>query len=117
MSQNTVAAQNRHAGPSLWLLSFMTILLASGALLIIMWSPKALILASIVGAGAVVSRGIFQRVKETTHARAEASSTVANAGLTLAAVAVAPLLAFALLWAALLVFLGMTWLLNAIGVI
>lgn len=117
MSQNTVAAPNKHAGPSLWLLSFMTVLLASGALLIILWSPKALMLALIVGAGALVSRGLFQRVRESAHARAEASSTVANAGLTLAAVAVAPLLAFALLWAALLVFLGMTWLLHAIGVI
>ena len=117
MSQNTVAVQNRKAGPSLWLLSFLTVLLASGALLIIVWSPKALILASVVGAGALISRGLFQRVKVSAHARAEASSTVANAGLTLATIAVAPLIAFAFLWAALLVYLGMTWLLHAIGVI
>jgi hypothetical protein len=99
------------------LFAFTTIVLAIGALLIIMWSPKALALALVVGFGAVVSRSLFQRVKVSAHERAEASSAVANAGLTLAAVAVAPLLAFAILWAALLVFLGMTWLLNAIGVI
>lgn len=114
---HTVAAPSRHAGPSLWLFAFTTVLLASGSILVVMWSPKALALALIVGLAALVSRAFFQRVKESAHERAEASSAVANAGLTLATIAVAPLLAFAFLWAALLVFLGMTWLLNAIGVI
>jgi len=117
MSQHTVVVQKRSVGPSLWFLSFMTVLLASGAILIIMWSPKALMLSALVGAGALAARELFQRVKEGAHARAEASSTVANAGLTLATLAVAPLLAFALLWTALLVYLGMTWLLHAVGVI
>ena len=115
---HTVAAQ-RHTGtgPSLWFYAFVTVVLASGALLIVMRSPKALALALVVGLGAVVSRALFQRVKTTSHAQAEGSSTVANAGLALATVAIAPLLIFALLWAALLLFLGATWALNALGVI
>ncbi len=114
---HTIQGPARHAGPSLWLYASMTVVLAIGALLVLMWSPKALALALGVGFLAVVSRGLFQRVRTSAHERAEASSAVANAGLTIASIAVAPLLAFALLWAALLVFLGMTWLLNAIGVI
>src|SRR3990170_643303 len=113
----TLAPRHTHAGPSLWLLAFSTVVLASGALLIILWSPKALALALLVGAGAVVARTVFYRIKVATGVRAEASSVVANAGLALAAVAIAPLLAFALLWTALLVFLGATWVLHAIGVI
>jgi hypothetical protein len=104
-------------GPSLWLFAFVTVVLAGGALLIVMWSPKALALALIVGLGAVASRAMFQRVKTSAQAQAEGSSAVANAGLALATVAIAPLLAFALLWAALLVFLGATWALNALGII
>jgi hypothetical protein len=95
----------------------VTVILASGSLFIVMWSPKALALALIVGAGALASRALFQRVKVDAHAQAEGSSTVANAGLALATVAIAPLLAFALLWTALLVFLGVTWVLNAVGII
>ncbi len=112
-----LTARNRNTGPMLWLLALATIVLASGSLLIVMWSPKALLLALIVGLMALVSRSIFVSVRESAHRRAEASSTLANTGLAIAAVAVAPLLAFALLWAALLLFLGMTWLLNAIGII
>ena len=112
-----ISSPPKHNGPSLWLSSLVTLVLASGALIIVMWSPKALMLAAIVGIGALVSRSVFQRIKESAHERAEASSTVANAGLTLATIAIAPLIAFAILWAALLVILGMTWLLHAIGVI
>ena len=113
----TLAPRHTHAGPSLWLLASSTVVLASGALLIILWSPKALALALLVGAGAVVARTVFYRIKVAAGVRAEASSVVANAGLALAAVAIAPLLAFALLWTALLIFLGATWVLHAIGVI
>jgi hypothetical protein len=40
-----------------------------------------------------------------------------NIGLSIAAVAVAPLIAFALLWAALLGMLGVIWLGNALGIL
>jgi hypothetical protein len=115
---HTVAAQ-RHtsAGPSLWLFALVTMVLASGALLIVMWSPRALALALVVGLAAIASRTMFQRVKSTAHVSAEGSSTVANAGLALATVAIAPLIAFAVLWAALLIFLGATWILNALSII
>jgi hypothetical protein len=114
---HTFAERRSRPGPSLWFYAFVTIILASGSLFIVMWSPKALALALIVGAGALASRALFQRVKVDAHAQAEGSSTVANAGLALATVAIAPLLAFALLWTALLVFLGVTWVLNAVGII
>ncbi len=118
MAHSMAVHERQHsAGPSLWLFATVTIILACGALLIVMRSPQALALALIVGLAAVASRAMFQRLKTASHARAEGSSAVANAGLAVATVAIAPLLAFALLWAALLVFLGATWLLNAIGVI
>lgn len=117
MAQTLAPRHTRTGRPSLWLLAFSTVVLASGALLIIMWSPKALALALLVGSGAVGARTVFHRVKVTAGVRAEASSVVANAGLALAAIAIAPLLAFALLWTTLIVFLGVTWVLHAIGVI
>jgi hypothetical protein len=101
----------------MWFLALATIVLAVGALLVIMWKPMALGLALGIGLLAVGARSMFVRVKATSHKPAEASSAVANAGLAVAAVSIAPLLLFAFLWAALLVLLGVSWLLNAIGVI
>ena len=115
MSQ-TLAPRQMRLGPSLWVLALSTIVLASGALLVILWSPKALALALLVGFGAVASRVLFQRVKTTAHVGAEASSVVANAGIALAAIAIAPLIAFVLLWFTLIVFIGVTWVLHALGI-
>ena len=111
------ASTQRYAGPEMWFLSLATMVLAVGALLIIMWEPTALGLALGVGLLAVGARAVFTRVKESAHKRAEASSAVANAGLAVAAVSIAPLLLFAFLWAALLVVLGAMWVLSALGVI
>jgi len=113
---NRVASQ-RLAGPEMWFLSLATVVLAIGALLIIMWEPTALGLALGVGLAAVGARSLYTRVKESAHHKAEASSAVANAGLAVAAVSIAPLLLFAFLWAALLVILGAMWVLSALGVI
>jgi hypothetical protein len=101
----------------MWFLSLATVVLAVGALLVIMWEPRALGLALGVGLAAIVARGLFNRIKETAHARAEGSSAVANAGLVVAAISVVPLLLFAVLWAALLIILGSMWLLSTIGVL
>ncbi len=111
------AATHRLAGPEMWFLSLATMVLAIGALLIVMWEPIALGLALGVGLLAIGARMAFTRVKESAHQRAEASSAVANAGLAVAAVSIAPLLLFAFLWAALLVLLGAMWVLSALGVI
>ncbi len=111
------AASPRLAGSEMWFLSLATLVLAIGALLIIMWEPTALGLALLVGLLAVGARAVFTKVKESAHERAEASSAVANTGLALAAVSIAPLLLFAFLWAALLVLLGVMWVLSALGVI
>lgn len=113
----TRTASQRYAGPEMWVLSLATIVLAIGALLIIMWEPTALGLALVVGLGALGARSLYTRVKESAHRKAEASSAVANAGLAVAAVSIAPLLLFAFLWAALLVMLGVMWVLSTLGVI
>lgn len=112
-----IEARDRYAGPSLWVLSFATVVLASGSLMILIWKPKAFWLALAVGLVAFGSRGVFVRLREATHRQADASNAVSNAGLALAAVAVAPLLAFAFLWAGLLLILGLTWVLTTLGVI
>lgn len=110
-------AVQRYAGPEMWVLAFATVVLAIGALLIVMWRPEALGLALLAGLAAVGARALYTKVKESAHRRAEASSAVANAGLAIAAVSIAPLLLFAFLWAALLVLLGVMWILSALGVI
>jgi len=101
----------------MWFLSLATVVLAIGALLIIMWEPMAIGLALGVGQLELGTRSRYTKVKESAHHRADASSTVANAGLAVAAVSIAPLLLFAFLWAALLVLLGAMWVLSALGVI
>ena len=101
----------------LWVLALATILLACSAVLLVMWEPKALGIALTIGLLAIGARYVFTRVRDREHAHAEASSTVASTGLVVAAVAVAPLIAFALLWAGLLLLLGVMWLLNAVGII
>ena len=113
---NRVASQ-RLAGPEMWFLSLATMVLAIVALLIVMWEPMALGLALGVGLLAVGARMAYTKVKESAQQRTDASSTVANAGLAVAAVSIAPLLLFAFLWAALLVLLGAMWVLSALGVI
>ena len=117
MMTHKTAIQDRLAGPELWLLSLATVVLAIGALLVIMWEPAALGVALAVGLMAIGARGLFGHIKESAHRRAEASTAVASTGLAIAAISVAPLLLFALLWAALLGLLGITWILNAIGLI
>jgi len=101
----------------LWVLALATILLACSAVLLVMKEPMALGIALAIGLLAIGARYVFTSVREREHARAEASSTVASTGLMIAAVAVAPLIAFALLWAGLLLLLGAMWLLNALGLI
>lgn len=123
MSQRAAAtmphrgAVERYAGPEMWVLALATVVLAIGALLIVMWKPEALGLALLAGLGALGARALYTKVKESARKRAEASSAVANAGLAIAAVSIAPLLLFAFLWAALLVLLGVMWILSALGVI
>ncbi len=102
-------------GLPLWMLALATVLFASGAVLTLIWSPKALILALGLGLMAIVSRVMFVRVKAAAHVGAQAGEAVANTGLALAGIVVAPLLAFALLWAGLLLILAVTWVLHALG--
>jgi hypothetical protein len=108
---------DRVIGSELWMLAMATVLLGTGALLLLAWKPAALGVALAIGLMAVGARQAFTRVKTREHEVAEASSAVASTGLVIAAVAVAPLIAFALLWAGLLLLLGAMWVLNALGVI
>jgi hypothetical protein len=117
MAQRLEAHAPHHfSEPSLWMSALSTVVLAIGALLIVLWEPKALALALVVGGLAVLSRTIFVRVRDARGESADASTAVANAGLGIAAIAIIPLLAFAVLWAGLLVYLGITWLLTALGI-
>ena len=54
--------QERLAGPELWLLSLASVVLAVGALLVIMWEPAALGVALAVGLMAIGARGLFGRI-------------------------------------------------------
>ena len=117
-------AEHRHlshghlvATTELWMLALTTILLACSAVLLVVWNPEALGIALAIGLVAIGTRMAFGRVRESVHQRAEASSAVASTGLVIAAIAVAPLLAFALLWTGLLLLLGVMWFLGVLGIL
>ncbi len=115
----TKAAVHPHkavgAALPLWMLALATLMFASGAVMTLIWSPKAMILALALGLMAVLARVMFVRVKAAAQVRAQAGQAVANTGLAVATVVVAPLLAFALLWTGLLLILGVTWVLHTVG--
>lgn len=110
-------AHDRMVGSELWILAMGTIVLGFGAVMLLVWDPRWLLMALGVGIMAIGARMAFTRVKSREHVQAEASSAVASTGLVIASIAVAPLLAFALLWAGLLIVLGAMWVLNAIGLL
>lgn len=121
---NRLPFPTRHPAVPLWVLSVATIVFASGAVAILLWSPRALMLALGSGLVALLARSLFVRVRDAfrvqameraTARTAEAATTVSSAGLVIAAIVVAPLLAFALLWTFLLALLGGAWLLHAVG--
>jgi hypothetical protein len=99
----------------MWMFAIMTVIFAAGSLWIIIWQPTTLLLALTVGLIAIVSHAIYIKVRADAKERVGPSSVVANAGLVLAALAIAPLVAFALLWFALMVVLAFTWLLSQMG--
>ncbi len=105
-----------------WALSIVTVVLASAAVILVVWNPRAMLLALVVGLLAIGSRFLFARMRRVTGARVHtstaetaASTTVATSGLVLALIVVAPLLAFVLLWAGLLALLGLMWFLHVVG--
>lgn len=106
-----------HPGPSavLWTLAGASLLLASAALAVVLWEPRALWIGLFAGLLALVSWGLFARVRARLRARAGASAALADAGLILGALVVLPLLGFAVLWIGLLLILGLTWLLHLVG--
>lgn len=97
-----------------WILSMTTILLACAALGILVWQPRTVWLALVVGVLSVVSWVTFNRLRAATK-QGSGSIAVANTGLLLGVLVVVPLLAFAVLWTGLLLIIGVTWLLHAIG--
>lgn len=116
MAQRLAAPAPHHSTAlPLWTSAMSTVVLAIGAIMIVLWKPEALALALIVGGLAVLSRTIFVKVRDSAHEPAEASTAVANAGLGLAAIAIVPLIAFAVLWAGLILYLGISWVFTQLG--
>jgi len=102
-------------GIPMWALALGTMIFGAGALYILVQNPAALLIAAVAGVFAVVARAGYGRMRAASQARAEASTAVANTGLIIAAVAVAPLILFALLWTSLLLIIGAAWLLHQVG--
>lgn len=120
MEHTTRVATHHHdktagVGIPMWALAVGTTIFGAAALYILVQEPAALPLAALVGLFAVVARLAYGRVRTASQEKAEASGAVANAGLVIAAVALAPLIAFALLWTALLLIIGAAWLLHLVG--
>lgn len=103
-------------GPALWALSLSSLVLATGAIIVLVWEPRAFLIAAGLGVGAVVARGAFSRVRSVANVGAQASSSVANLGLVIAGLVITPLLAFALLWVSLLALIAVQWLMHVVGI-
>lgn len=112
-----VAAPNRALTTAMWILALASAALAVGTVVLVFWSPRALMIALACGLLALAAWGMFARVRATAQQGTRASSAVADVGLVLAGLAVAPLLAFAVLWASLLLILGAAWVLHALNLI
>jgi len=110
------AFRRRIVWSELWMLATATILLGTGALLLLLWDPPALGIAIAVGLLAVAARQAYVHVRAKERDVARASDAAATTGLVIAGVALAPLIAFALLWTGLLMLLGVMWLLHALGI-
>ena len=118
VKQVAASPQERASGIGIpmWALAIGTMIFGAGALYMIVQNPEALPLAAIAGGFAIIARIAYGRIRSVTGVRTEASGAVANTGLVVAAVAVAPLIAFALLWTALMLIIGAAWLLHVIGI-
>ncbi|MFA5891713.1 MAG: hypothetical protein WDA27_12300 [Actinomycetota bacterium] len=103
-------------GPALWALSLTSLVLATGAIIVLAWEPRGFLIAAGLGLSAVVARGAFSRVKSVAQVGAQASSSVANLGLVIAGLVITPLLAFAVLWVGLLALIAVQWLLHVLGI-
>lgn len=98
-----------------WIAAIGTIILAAVSLVVLVQAPEALPFAMVAGGLAIVARFGYGRMKASVHERTEASDATANVGLVIAAIALAPLVAFALLWTALLLIIGVAWVLHLFG--
>ena len=112
-----VIARQQEAGAKipLWLMAIGTMIFGAGALYILIQNPATLPLAAVAGGLAIIARIGYSKMRSVTRVTDEASSAVANVGTVIAAVAVAPLIAFALLWTALLLIIGAAWVLHLLG--
>lgn len=114
MKETTARAQTGTAVP-MWVLAFGTIAFGAGALYILVQNPAALPIAAVAALFAVAARLGYGKVRTMAQERAEASGAVANVGLVIAGVAIAPLILFALLWTSLLLIIGVAWVLHSFG--
>jgi hypothetical protein len=120
MQHTTRVAHHHHdkatgLGIPMWALAVGTTVFGAAALYVLVQDPAALPFAAVIGLFAVVARLGYGRLRAATQEKAEASGAVANTGLVIAAIALAPLIAFALLWTALILIIGAAWLLHLVG--
>jgi hypothetical protein len=114
MKDTAARAQTGTAVP-MWVLAFGTVVFGAGALYILVQNPAALPIAAVAAALAIVARVGYGKVRTMSRERAETSGAVANVGLVIAGVAIAPLILFALLWTSLLLIIGAAWVLHIFG--
>lgn len=100
---------------SVWTVSAATVLLASAAIAVVLWEPRALWIALACGGLVLVGTSLRERIRARARARVGAGSAAANAGIALSVLVIIPLIAFALLWVSLLALLGVAWILRAVG--
>lgn len=119
-----VALKSRSDATISWILAAVTLVLALGAIFMVVRNPSTVVLAVVLGVLAVAARSLFWRLRRgsprgSLRRRSSSSgpSTLANGGLVIAAIALLPIFAFVVLWVSLLVLIGVSWLLHIIGVV
>ena len=116
MLDHRVTTSGLVRGPALWMLSLTSLVLATGAIIMLVWEPRGFLVAAGLGIGAVAARGAFSRAKSVAHVGAQASSSVANLGLVIAGLVLTPLIAFVVLWVSLLALIAVQWLMHVVGI-
>ena len=114
--ENTQAVTSRktsHIKAGGWLTALFALVMGCAALLTVVQNPAAIPMAILMGVSAIAVRVGYNWTRTTSKSAEEA--TAGNLGLVIAGIAVAPLIAFALLWTSLLLIIGAAWVLHMLG--
>jgi len=112
-TQAITRGKTSHVKAGGWFTALFALVMGCAALLVVIQNPAALPMAALFAVGAIAVRVGYNWTRTTSKSAEEA--TAGSIGLVVASIALAPLIAFALLWTSLLLIIGGAWLLHLVG--